>query len=396
MSAAGQTVVAPGGPRAGAGGLAVWVLVALFGAGAAGVLYALANQEARPDFALLTVSFLYLTGITQAGVVFSAILRLCGADWSKPYYRFAELSTLAFAPFAILGFLLIYFYGQKDLFYWLAPPPDEHLSPWLNIDWLLIRNLAGLLLFYGLSACYALKALRPDLAGGAKADLHAVESELRVLSPFVILGFVVCNTFLAWDLGMMLSAHWHSTVFPIHFSFGNLFAGTAGLILFPVFFGRAHFGPAQIRNLGMLVTGFTLLWLYFYWAQFFVIWFGNMPRETDRVWQQMYGHYAPYYWMMMAGCFFVPFVAFIFAVVKRSLAAMCVIAIGINLGVWINKYLTVAPVFSPDARPFQSWVDIGVSLTLLAGFLAVLAALIDRLPAYSYWEMSLTKAERHS
>ena len=63
----------------------------------------------------------------------------------------------------------------------------------------------------------------------------------------------------------------------------------------------------------MLLTAFTLMWLYFFWAQFFVIWFGNLPREFEPVWRQMYGHYAPYYWSMMVGCFFLPFAAFIFA-----------------------------------------------------------------------------------
>jgi formate-dependent nitrite reductase membrane component NrfD len=187
----------------------------------------------------------------------------------------------------------------------------------------------------------------------------------------------------------MLIPHWHSTVFPIHFWFGNLFAGTAALILFPALLGRAHFGPDQIRSLGMLLTAFTLMWLYFYWAQFFVIWFGNMPREFEPVWRQMYGHYAPYYWSMMTGCFFLPFAALIFAAVKRSLAAMCVIAAAINAGIWLNKYLIVVPALAPDDRPFDRWPDVIVALGLAAGFIAMVMLLAGRLPAYSRWETAL-------
>ena len=121
-------------------------------------------------------------------------------------------------------------YARVDLFYWLSASPDAHLSPWLNGDWLLIRNLFGLLLFYGLSAVYVLKALRPDLTGAAEAgkvDHREVERQLYLMSPLVIIGFVLCNTFFAWDFAMMLIPHWHSTVFPIHFWFGNLYAGTS-------------------------------------------------------------------------------------------------------------------------------------------------------------------------
>ncbi|MCZ6640346.1 MAG: polysulfide reductase NrfD [Gammaproteobacteria bacterium] len=354
-----------------------------------------------PEFSLLIVSYLFLMGVSQAGVVFCAIGRLVHAQWAKPYYRIAELSTLAFFPFAIVGFLLIFYYASDDLFYWLSPSPDAHLSAWLNSDWLLIRNLFSLLAFYGLSAFYVLKALRPDLAATSGADADAgdiehrkIERQLYLLSPLVIIAFVVCNTFFAWDFAMMLIPHWHSTVFPIHFWFGNVFAATAAMVAIPAILGRFsetqyQFGDRQIRQLSMMVSAFMLLWIYLFWAQFFVIWFGNLPNESDPLWRQMYGHYAPYFWTMLAACFFVPFVSLIFAFVNRSLLAMCVVGIGINLGIWVNKYLMIAPVFSPDNRPLDNLSDVGLSIGLLVGFLLVIVLLARRLPVYSYWEIKL-------
>jgi hypothetical protein len=349
---------------------------------------------AEPDVRLLTVTFLYLMGVSQAGVVFCAMTRLMRARWARPYYRLAELGTMAFAPFALGVFLLIYAYGRDELFYWLGSAAHEHVSPWLSSQWLLARNLFGLLLFYGISAVYVVKSIRPDLPAtqAGQTDTTTVERQLYLLSPWVIIAFVVCNTFIAWDFGMMIVPHWHSTVFPIHYWFGNLFAGTAALIVIPAALGRSRdagvspFGHGQIRSLGMLLTAFTLMWLYFYWAQFFVIWFGNVPREFAPLWRQMYGHYAPYYWAMMIGCFFLPFAAFIFAAVKRSLPAMGFIALGINAGVWINKYLIVVPALASDDLPLGSWTDVGIALALAAGFVATIMLLASRLPRYSRWE----------
>jgi hypothetical protein len=376
----------------------LWALIALFVLGLASLAYGLGSEAARPDFALFTASLLFLMGVSQAGVVFCAITRIVRAQWAKPYYRLAELSTLAFFPFAILGFLLIYTSAREDLFYWLMPSQDEHLSPWLNINWLLVRDLFGLLLFYGLSAVYVIKGLKPDLASDAELaaiDHRRVEQELYVLSPLVILCFVICNTLFAWDFAMMLTPHWHSTVFPILFWFGNLFAGTAALIVFPALLVReAMFGSLQIHYLGRVVHCFTLIWLYLFWAQFFVIWFGNLPHESEPLWRQMYGHYAPYYWTMMAGCFFVPFAALIFASVKRSLLSLCIIGFGINLGIWISKYLMLVPVFSADDTAFDNWLDLSLSVGLLAGFLALLILLTRRLPRYSYWEINLKPEAR--
>ena len=396
---ADQNITSGQGAASGGPGVMLWVFLGLFVVGIGSLLVGGADGAAQSDTKLLIVSFLFLMGLSQAGIVFCAITRLTRAQWSKPYYRLAELSTLAFAPFAIVGFLLIYIYAQDELFYWLNPSPEEHLSPWLNIHFLLIRNLLGLGLFYGLSIYYVLKGLRPDLVEGdeTEADHRAVEDELYLLSPLVLGAYIICNTFIAWDFGMMLIPHWHSTIFPILYWFGNMFAGTAALIIFPVLLGRkegSYFGPDQVRMLGMLVTGFTLMWLYFFWAQFFVMWFGNLPRETDALFRQMYGHYGPYFWTMMAGCFFIPFAAFLFAFVKRSILAMSAIAVGINVGIWIYKYLMVVPVFSPDDQPFSSWMDIAAAVGLTAGFLALVMLLANRLPMYAHWELALKPRPR--
>jgi formate-dependent nitrite reductase membrane component NrfD len=213
-------------PKYQRGGILFWLLIAIFLVGVASLVYGLSSKEQQPDFALFTVSYLFLLGISQAGVVITAFLRLVESDWGKPWYRLAELSTLAYFPFAIFGFLLIFIFARGDLFYWLQSSPEDHLSPWLNIDWLFIRDL-------GLAAIYVRKGLQPDLASGEDAqtiDHDKVESQLYILSPIVLIGFIVSNTFIAWDLAMMLIPHWHSTVFPIHFWFGNIFAGSAALM----------------------------------------------------------------------------------------------------------------------------------------------------------------------
>jgi len=383
-------------PQSQRGATVLYVLLAIFLVGAASLVFAMQSADVQIDFGLFTVSYLFLLGISQAGVVFTAILRIVEADWGKPWYRLAELSTLAYFPFAIIGFVLIVYYARNDLFgWWLQASPEDHISPWLNIDWLVIRNLGALLLFYGLAAVYTRKSLRVDMTDGIEAasiDHDAVEKQLYKLSPLVVIAFVGANTFIAWDFAMMLIPHWHSSVFPIFYWFGNLFAGCAAMIAIAVVMrrvdGGAHFGPYQIKSLGMLVAGFTLLWLYFFWAQFFVIWFGNLPHEAEPLWRQMDGHYAPYFWTMMTACFFLPLLASIFAIVKRSVFGMCVVAFAINLGVWINKYLMIMPVFSADNRPFDHWIDIALALGLLAGFLATIMVLARRLPVYSNWEMS--------
>ena len=88
-----------------------------------------------------------------------------------------------------------------------------------------------------------------------------------------------------------------------------------------------------------MLQAFAMLWLYLFWAQFFVTWYGNLPHEYGPLWAQLYGNYAPYFWAQIICIIAIPTATMIFAAVKRSLPAMLCICAVMNLGVWINRYL---------------------------------------------------------
>lgn len=390
------------------------VLAGLFLIGLAAFVYALGKGSDGAGWGMFTINLLFLMGVTQAGVAFTAIMRLAKAEWGKVFYRLAEATTLAFLPFAIGGFLAIYGFGREEVFYWLSSSEPHH--PWLSAPWLLARNLGALLIFYGISTLYVVMARLPDLHKQAP-DLHNKSTEgdrdgnywlyqklrsleigrdpkrlqlyLYRLSPAVLIAFVVANTFIAWDFGMMIVPHWHSTALPIFYWVENLFAGMALLVILAALLSlkiqggfvidRSAIVPS-LKSMGIMLTGFTLLWLYIFWSQFFVIWFGDLPHETQPLWRQMYGHYSPLFWIMMSCAFFIPFGTLIFARFKTSLRAMVSIALIINAGIWLNKYLLVMPVLSARHWPFTSLVEFALTVGLLSGFLFVLLFIFRAFP----------------
>jgi len=357
------------------------VLAALFLIGLAVFAYFPGKGTEAERWGIFTINLLFLMGVTQAGIAFVAIMRLANAQWAKVLYRLGEATTLAFMPFAIAGFLLIYGFGKEHLFYWLSSSDPHH--PWLSAPWLLFRNLTALLIFYALSMLYFWLALRPDLRN---------PKYLYYLSPIILIAFVITNTLIAWDFAMMLIPHWHSTVMPIFYWVENLFAGIALLVILaaaPSIRDKSATRRAAIplRNMGIMLTGFTLLWLYMFWSQFFVIWFGDLPNETLPLWRQMYGHYSPLFWIMISCAFFIPFGTLIFAKSKTSLAVMITIALIINAGIWLNKYLLLMPVLSERHWPFTSLVEFAWIVGLVAGFLFVLLLILRTFPMLSQLEM---------
>ncbi|MCH8078812.1 MAG: polysulfide reductase NrfD [Proteobacteria bacterium] len=374
--------------------------------------YTLATHPGGALWGFLLANFIFLLGISQFGIAFSAMMRICNANWARSYYRLAELSTLAFAPLAIIGFIYIYCYGSEHLFYWLADSPDAPHSPWLDHTFLFYRNLIAQLVFYTIAIIYFLMGLLPDISiQDAKSgpawrnwlyrkllsmkkgkNEKALQRKVYLLSPVILIAVVIPNTLIAWDFGMMLIPHYHSTIFPMYFIMGNMFAGTAAILILAVILSRyisinSYFQTVHVQSMGVLLTGFALLWLYFFWAQFFVSWFGNLPNEYGVLAKQMYGHYAPVFWIMIVCNFFIPIACLIFLKVKQTWWMMILVAIIINLGIWLNRYLIVVPALVDDHYPLSSLPEFGITAGLVSGFLLFLFLLFNTFPVVSMWEL---------
>jgi molybdopterin-containing oxidoreductase family membrane subunit len=391
---------------------ALLLLGILFLAGAVSFAYLLATSPESVPWSFFVANYVFLLGISQFGVAFSAIMRICRTDWGRPFYRLGEIMTLAFFPFAIVLFLLIYSFGKAQLFYWLSPGPGEHLSPWLNADFMLLRNLVAQLTFYGLTFVYFLMGLLPDVTSEStqtgpawrrgiyrwlwslrqRRDDQKLKANMFLFAPVVLVVAVIANTFIAWDFCMMLFPHYHSTVFPMYFILGNMLAGTAAVLLLGAVARHTlrlenFFGVTQLKSMGIVLTGFALLWLYMFWAQFFVSWFGNLPRELGPMDAQMTGHYAPFFWVMIFCVFGFPLGALIFSPVKRHWWSLLFVAAVINVGVWINRYILIVPALIEDHVPFSSAMEFILAVGLLAGFLTIFLLLFRVFPMISTWEM---------
>lgn len=391
----------------------LFVFGAIFVIGLGWFIWASPGMTAT-DWGVFTATWMFLTGISQFGIVFSATMRISEAEWARPYHRLAELATFAWAPFAFLGFLAIYFGGRHDMLFWLSAGEDVHLSPWLSDFWLLWRNLLGMALFYAVAGWYAAWSLMPDveeemldkvpgwyrfkyrvlLAMKKRRDPERLKAALWRYAAIVPVVFVLNQTFIAWDFGMMLWPHYHSTVYPMYYVLGNIFGGTSMVFLLGGLVSGmgnlgSYFDVERRAFMGTMVTGFTLLYMYFFWAQFFVTWYGNLPNEMAPIWAKMFGHYKPLFWTMMACVFFIPLGTLIFAPVKRMYWSLASLAVIMLFGVWLNRYLMVLPRIAEDHQAFSAATEVMTSLGMLAGFVLMLLAMYQLFPVMSRWELEL-------
>ena len=112
-------------------------------------------------WSMVAVNFVYYTGITQSGIVFSAIMRVSKSGWGRYFSRLGEILTLCSIPWAFAVFFVIYFGGADLLFYWVNPVEAQvqigafHAdSPWLDKGFFFWRTVVTMALFYGMSYIY--------------------------------------------------------------------------------------------------------------------------------------------------------------------------------------------------------------------------------------------------
>ena len=357
------------------------IAIILFLNGVITSAYTLMNTAETTTFwAMLSVNFVFYLGMTQTGIIFSAIMRIAKSEWGRYFSRLGEILTLSFIPVAFITFLIIYIGGTENLFYWASPSPSPehdvgHVSPWLGKGLFLWRTLITMAAFYIMSYIYFRTTLIEDKGTHVSYD---IEKRLNLMAGFVMVFYIIANTNVAWDFGMMIIPHWESTIFPPYFWVGNVFGGTAFLFLLARLFlsqgGKQSIDKEHLDSMGKVLLGFTLLWIYMFWSQHIVLWYSDLPNLTGPLFKQMSGNYTGTFSTMILALFILPFFALIFRRIKLSISGLSITACIICIGTWTTRYLMILPVFKNGSEPvLATWT--GISL-ILAGLAATVLSVL--------------------
>jgi len=360
--------------------------VIAFGAGAFGAAPLRAWQT-------YLVNLLFFMGIAQAGAVFLAILTLTQSRWGRPLERFAAAMT-AFLPVAFLLFLLLPF-GQVVIFPWVREPIPEK-SLWLNFTFLMARDGVGLALLFSLSAGLVYQYVRP-LAGTLRHTtgdwrervyallayrFRGLETEIarcRGRTPALALGLVAVYWFvfsmIAGDLIMSLDPHWYSTLLGAYNFVIALYTGLAALAVLALW-GRSRFALERsltvdhLHDMGKMIFAFALIAGDFFWSQFLVIWYGNLPEETSFIARRI--HHQPWTalsWTVLVGLFAMPFVLLLARAPKRNPRALAAICGLILITGWAERYLLIVPSLTAAEDAAFGLLEVFITLGFVAAFL---------------------------
>ena len=107
----------------------------------------------------------------------------------------------------------------------------------------------------------------------------------------------------------------------------------------------------ETMNKVIMTTG--LLVGYAYASEFFIAWYSGHNFEQYVFLNRAFGPYAWSYWIMVSCNVLIPQL-FWFRKIRRSIAAMFVISIFVNIGMWFERYVIVVTSLHRDFLP-SSW-----------------------------------------
>ncbi|MGH7581931.1 MAG: hypothetical protein ACREL5_01745 [Gemmatimonadales bacterium] len=369
-------------------------------------LLAMSWGQSQRAWQAFHVNWVFWTGITCGSIAVTSVHKIVGAKWSGVILRLSQ-ATAFFIPVSLLGLLLIMTVGYHAIFGNMVSQFPT-LSPgkrfWLSHGVMAIRLFVALGLLYGVGIWMIRCDLLPDLAfvrdrvsGARRArydrmlqgyDDGANHVKLYRLAGAYAPMYAFVLTIVAFDCIMALQPHWFSNLLGGWFFMG---AWLGALMLQALLMLHARtavnldefISPKQRHDLGKLCFGFTVFWTYLMWAQYLVIWYGNMPEETGFLFARLWGPWRPIGWIVGVGVFLVPFAGLIGVAPKKSPVTLGFLAAVSFVSLWLERYLLVTPSVTPESGPVFGLPEIGPICLFLGLFLFCYALFARTFPMVS-------------
>lgn len=338
-----------------------------------------------------TINTLYWLGVAQAGVTLAAAIRLTNGRWGGPIQRIGE-SFSAYLPAGIATMALLLGFGISTYLPW-THHVEPRQAPFLNVPFLVIRTLGGLLLFTWLAKKLVAESLRRDahhllphvpaeLKGaydkltanwkGDEAEKKRYSHEVSHLSPQIAITFVVFFSVMSWDFIMALTPNWVSGLFG-WFCYAGAFLTGLAMIAFLATQLRtkyrleSYITTNMFWDIGKLVFAWAVFWGYLFWSQYLPIWYANMPEETWWVFLRMEQPWRTFGFAVFIMVFALPFLGMLNKTSKTNPMLLASFSVLVMAGMWLERHVLVMPSLKPD----EVWIgpaELGVTIGFLGLF----------------------------
>jgi hypothetical protein len=364
------------------------------------------------------VNWLFFTSVAAGAMALTVATTITKARWNWSVRRV----SLAFSAFLPLAFVLMLpMLGLREGYFpWIEAmahdPIVQRKAAYLNVPFLITRNLVGLALLFGVFVYMAYLALRPDMGlvkdgGHAEGDgarsrwaewltggwrgqeREEVRSHRKLsrLAPAAALLYAAVLSVVSFDWVMSLEPHWFSTIFGAWFFMGAFWAGVAATAWVTIYLKRRDpdlnklMGVQQLHDLGKLTFAFTVFWAYLFFSQYLVIWYGKLPWEQSWIIHRAEAPWGTLSVVAIVLCFVVPFAGLLGRKAKMTPWTLQLFGSVVLVGLWLERYLMVVPSIHEGGATL-TWREPVIGLLFLGAFLFSVRWFLTTFPAVQVWQ----------
>jgi len=362
----------------------------------------------RPIFwGVYITNFVFFIGISHAGTLISAILRLAKAEWRRSITRSAEVITVLVLFFGVGNILMDL--GRPDRMLNIIRYP-QFKSP-------LLWDVSSITIYLTASSIYLFLPLIPDIAllrdhggkwrwfyrvlslgwNGTERQHGLLEKAIAFMAILVIPVAISVHTVVSFVFAMTIQPMWHSAIFGPYFVAGAIFSGIAALIVAMnvirrVYHLEDYLRPVHFNNLGILLLVMTLLWFYFTFTEYLTTFYGADPLHMTIFWSKFTGRFAPYFWGMFLFCFVIPLPLLSFKRTRTPFGTL-IASVSVVIGMWLERFVIVVPTLTYPRLPNETvlyhptWVEWSILAGSLSFFILLYMIFTKVFPIVSIWEV---------
>ena len=370
------------------------------------------NLRDRISWGLYIASFVFFIGISHAGTLLSAILRVTRAKWQMPITRMAEFITGVALMVAAL-------FPAIDM-----GRPERILNMALYGRWQspLLWDIMAILTYLTGSLIYLFLPLIPDFAlcrdrldsdapawqrflfttaavgwKGTPGQRQALERAMSIMMIVIIPVAVSVHTVVSWVFAMTLRDPLNSTLFGVFFVAGAIYSGIAAIIILMavlrwVLHLEEFITKTQFLNLGYLLAALAAIMGYLNISEYLTTGYKMEEGIRFHIQQLMVGPFAGLFWFYILGGILLPIVLMLSAR-TRTIRGIILSAVLVLIAMWIERYLIIVAGFRVPLMAYTpanyspSWVEWSILAGGFALFALIISIFAKLFPVVSIWEV---------
>lgn len=309
-------------------------------------------SDRETTWASYLITNYYFLSLAMGGAFFYVIQSITQSGWASAFKRVPE-AMMAYIPFAALFFLLLYF-GTHDLYHWShtdAVANDyllQYKSSFLNVPFFFIRIIVFFALWIIFIVILRKFSLREDMFDPTDQNgIMALFNKSELYSKIFIFILAITFSLSAFDWIMSIDAHWYSTIFALKNLVAAFLHGVSVLTLIVIILYRKGYFPFlnkyHLHDFSRYIFMLAIVWGYFWFSQFMIIWYGNIPEETVYYsvrWQE--GWKLMFYLEIVLN-WAIPFIVLLPIKASRNMTVITIVIILLIIGQYVELFVQVIP-----------------------------------------------------